>query len=73
MSPPISVCTSATSPLPVVTAALRSTDPRTRKAALITLARADSLASYGPVLKVIATLARSEKSWSLVGEPYPGR
>jgi len=35
--------------------------------------RADSLASYGPVLKVIATLARSEKTWSLVGEPYPGR
>ena len=32
-------------PLPVVTAALRSTDPRTRKEALITLARADSLAS----------------------------
>jgi biopolymer transport protein ExbD len=35
--------------------------------------RADSLASYGPVLKVIATLARSEKTWSLVGEPYAGR
>lgn len=35
--------------------------------------RADSLASYGPVLKVIATLARSEKTWSLVGEPYGGR
>ncbi|MDP2957413.1 MAG: biopolymer transporter ExbD [Longimicrobiales bacterium] len=32
--------------------------------------RADSLVEYGPVLKVIATLARSEKSWSLVGEPY---
>ncbi|MHB1194127.1 MAG: ExbD/TolR family protein [Longimicrobiales bacterium] len=35
--------------------------------------RADSLVSYGPVLKVIATLARSEKTWSLVGEPYAGR
>ncbi|NJD18172.1 MAG: biopolymer transporter ExbD [Gemmatimonadetes bacterium] len=35
--------------------------------------RADSLTSYGPVLKVIATLARSEKTWSLVGEPYGGR
>lgn len=35
--------------------------------------RADSLVAYGPVLKVIATLARSEKSWSLVGEAYPGR
>jgi biopolymer transport protein ExbD len=35
--------------------------------------RADSLAAYGPVLKVIATLVRSEKTWSLVGEPYAGR
>lgn len=35
--------------------------------------RADSLADYGPVLKVIATLAKSEKKWSLVGEPYAGR
>ena len=35
--------------------------------------RADSLVEYGPVLKVIATLARSEKTWSLVGEPYGGR
>lgn len=35
--------------------------------------RADSLADYGPVLKVIATLAKSEKRWSLVGEPYTGR
>ena len=35
--------------------------------------RADSLVTYGPVLKVIATLARSEKTWSLVGEPYGGR
>jgi biopolymer transport protein ExbD len=35
--------------------------------------RADSLVQYGPVLKVIATLARSEKTWSLVGEPYSGR
>jgi len=35
--------------------------------------RADSLANYGPVLKVIATLARSEKKWSLVGEPYGQR
>ena len=33
--------------------------------------RADSLAMYGPVLKVIATLARSGVDWSLVGEPYP--
>jgi len=35
--------------------------------------RADSLTDYGPVLKVIATLVRSQKPWSLVGEPYPGR
>lgn len=35
--------------------------------------RADSLAEYGPVLKVMATLARSELPWSLVGEPYVGR
>lgn len=35
--------------------------------------RADSLVDYGPVLKVIATLARSEKKWSLVGEPYGER
>jgi biopolymer transport protein ExbD len=35
--------------------------------------RADSLAAYGPVLKVMATLAQSELPWSLVGEPYIGR
>ncbi len=35
--------------------------------------RADSLVDYGPVLKVIATLARSQKAWSLVGEPYGER
>jgi biopolymer transport protein ExbD/biopolymer transport protein TolR len=35
--------------------------------------RADSLVDYGPVLKVIATLAKSGKKWSLVGEPYNGR
>ncbi len=34
--------------------------------------RADSLAMYGPVLKVVATLARSGVKWSLVGEPYAG-
>ncbi len=34
--------------------------------------RADSLAAYGPVLKVIATLAKSGVKWSLVGEPYRG-
>jgi biopolymer transport protein TolR len=35
--------------------------------------RADSLAMYGPVLKVIATLAQSGVKWSLVGEPYAER
>jgi biopolymer transport protein ExbD len=35
--------------------------------------RADSLAAYGPVLKVMATLAQSDLVWSLVGEPYVGR
>jgi biopolymer transport protein ExbD len=35
--------------------------------------RADSSAHYGPVLKVIATLANSGVKWSLVGEPYPAR
>jgi biopolymer transport protein TolR len=34
--------------------------------------RADSLAMYGPVLKVVATLAQSGVKWSLVGEPYIG-
>jgi biopolymer transport protein ExbD/biopolymer transport protein TolR len=34
--------------------------------------RADSLAMYGPVLKVVATLAQSGVAWSLVGEPYAG-
>ena len=34
--------------------------------------RADSLAYYGPVLKVVATLARSGVKWSMVGEPYAG-
>ncbi|MGD8321519.1 MAG: biopolymer transporter ExbD [Gemmatimonadota bacterium] len=34
--------------------------------------RADSMAMYGPVLKVIATLARTDVKWSLVGEPYSG-
>ncbi len=34
--------------------------------------RADSMALYGPVLKVIATLAKSGVTWSLVGEPYAG-
>lgn len=35
--------------------------------------RADSTAHYGPVLKVIATLANSGVKWSLVGEPYANR
>lgn len=35
--------------------------------------RADSTARYGPVLKVIATLANSGVKWSLVGEPYANR
>jgi biopolymer transport protein ExbD/biopolymer transport protein TolR len=35
--------------------------------------RADSLAPYGPVLKVIATLTRAEVRFGLVGEPYAGR
>ena len=35
--------------------------------------RADSLAAYGPVLKVMATLAQSDLVWSLVGEPYVSR
>ena len=35
--------------------------------------RADSLSAYGPVLKIMATLAQSELVWSLVGEPYVPR
>ncbi len=35
--------------------------------------RGDSLANWGPVLKVIATVARSGVNFSVVGEPYPGR
>lgn len=34
--------------------------------------RGDSLAPYGPVLKVMTTVARSGVDWSVVGEPYPG-
>ena len=33
--------------------------------------RGDSLAPYGPVLKVMTTVARSGVDWSVVGEPYP--
>jgi len=32
--------------------------------------RADSLAPYGPVLKIIATLTRAEVNFGLVGEPF---
>jgi biopolymer transport protein ExbD len=32
--------------------------------------RADSLAPYGPVLRVMATAVNSGVSWSVVGEPY---
>ena len=35
--------------------------------------RGDSLADWGPVLKVMATVARSGVDWSVVGEPYAGR
>ncbi|MDH5759775.1 MAG: biopolymer transporter ExbD [Gemmatimonadota bacterium] len=35
--------------------------------------RADSLAPYGPVLKVIATAARAGVTFAVVGEPYSGR
>lgn len=35
--------------------------------------RADSLAPWGPVLKVIATLSRAEVVFGLVGEPFVGR
>jgi len=35
--------------------------------------RGDSLSDWGPVLKVIATVARSGVNFSVVGEPYPGR
>ena len=41
-------------PIPIVTAALRSTDPRTRKEALITLARADSLASAPAITTLLS-------------------
>jgi len=33
--------------------------------------RGDSLAPYGPVLKVMGTVAASGVDWSVVGEPYP--
>jgi biopolymer transport protein ExbD len=32
--------------------------------------RADSLAPYGPVLKVMSAVAQAGVDWSLVGEPY---
>jgi biopolymer transport protein ExbD/biopolymer transport protein TolR len=35
--------------------------------------RADSLAMYGPVLKVMATMANVGVPWALVGEPFTGR
>lgn len=35
--------------------------------------RGDSLADWGPVLKVMATVAKSGVDWSVVGEPYGGR
>jgi biopolymer transport protein TolR len=35
--------------------------------------RADSLAPYGPVLKVMATTLNSGVPWSLVAEPYSSR
>ena len=34
--------------------------------------RADSLAPYGPVLRVMATTLNSGVPWSLVAEPYSG-
>ncbi len=34
--------------------------------------RADSMAYWGPLLKVIATVARSGVSFAMVGEPYSG-
>ena len=34
--------------------------------------RGDSLANYGPVLRVMASLANSGISWSAVAEPYTG-
>ena len=34
--------------------------------------RGDSLANYGPVLRVMASLANSGISWSVVAEPYAG-
>ena len=35
--------------------------------------RGDSLSDWGPVLKVIATVARSGVNFSVVGEPYGAR
>ena len=35
--------------------------------------RGDSLSNWGPVLKVIATVARSGVNFSVVGEPYGAR
>jgi biopolymer transport protein ExbD len=34
--------------------------------------RADSIAPYGPVLRVMATTLNSGVPWSLVAEPYRG-
>ncbi len=34
--------------------------------------RADSLASYGPVLQTMGIAQESGVPWSLVGEPHPG-
>jgi biopolymer transport protein TolR len=35
--------------------------------------RGDSLAAWGPMLKVIATVSRSGVKFGMVGEPYAGR
>jgi biopolymer transport protein ExbD len=61
---------------PVPLEALESSLPQLMRAAGTEMVyiQADSLANYGPVLKVIATVAKSEGiTFALVGEPLPRR
>jgi biopolymer transport protein ExbD len=57
---------------PVTIAQLEASLPQLLAAGTIqrVFIRADSLAPYGPVLRVMATAVNSGVSWSVVGEPY---
>ena len=57
---------------PVTIAQLEASLPQLLAAGTIerVFIRADSLAPYGPVLRVMATAVNAGVSWSVVGEPY---